>query len=173
MLAFRSAVIRSRRLLCAFSIAGFVACGGDSIDRTKFERLILAGSDVRADLSAGPGVGSTRLPSLLSQFKAEISALDGRMSGRREVAALKAFAAASETYGYLLRFRELDSEAVQGMVLLRGANRPLASRYKLPMVSRGGARWVDRKTAMKMFADEAEAELTKANRLIADDRLYR
>jgi len=52
------------------------------------------------------------------------------------------------------------------MLLLTGANRPIASRYGLPMESRGGGRWVDRTAAMRTFAEKAATELDRAGELL-------
>jgi hypothetical protein len=155
------------RLLCVWVVFGSIACSNPTLDRVQFEAVDRAGQSLRLDVNTNEGLGSSRFPELLEQFHAEIAALDGRTTGRSEAAALGAYAAASESYGYLLRFQRLDRDAVGGMVLLTGSNRPVASRYGLPMETRGGGRWVNRRTAMKMFAEQAEAELSNANRLLS------
>jgi hypothetical protein len=53
------------------------------------------------------------------------------------------------------------------MVLLRGSNRPVASRYGLAMEERGGGRWVNRSIAMKVFREEAVRELGMATSLLS------
>jgi hypothetical protein len=67
----------------------------------------------------------------------------------------------------LLRFKLLDGEAVGGMVLLRGSNRPVASRYGLAMEERGGGRWVNRNNAMKVFRRSRARELSMAASLLS------
>jgi hypothetical protein len=79
---------------------------------------------------------------------------------------LDAYRRAYENYEYFLRFKLLEREAVEGMVLLTGRNRPIASRYELPMESRGGGRWVNRQEAMRVFSDQAEREITAAATLL-------
>ena len=150
------------------AISVFVACGNDNLDRAKFDKLVAAGIALEMDLSVSAGTGSTRFPGLLEEFDAEIATLDGQVSGRKETAVLEAFATTRDAYRYFRRFRDLDADAVQGMVLLRGANRPLASRYGLPMESRGAGRWVDRRLAMKVFADRAAAAFSNARGLLAN-----
>jgi hypothetical protein len=136
------------------------------MDTTKFTNVTAAADALRADLTASGGAGSPQLVDLLKRFRLEISALEDRSAGSREKAVLKAYAGASEAYGYFLRFKVLDAEAVGEMVLLRGSNRPVASRYQLPMENRGGGRWVNRRDAMKVFRDQAEQELTTATNLL-------
>jgi hypothetical protein len=154
--------------LSCLAISVFVACGNDNLDRAKFDNLVAAGIALEMDLSGSDGAGSIRFPDLLKGFDDEIVALDGQVSGRRETAVLAAFATTREAYRYFRRFRDLDADAVQGMVLLKGANRPLASRYGLPMESRGGGRWVDRRFAMKVFADRAATEFSNARGLLVN-----
>jgi hypothetical protein len=118
------------------------------------------------DVNATNGLGSSRFPELLRQFQAETAALNGRTHGRNETILLKAYADANDSYRYFLRFQALERDAVGGMVLLSGPNRPIASRFGLPTENRGGGRWVNRKTAMRVFIDQAEAELTHASRVL-------
>ena len=136
------------------------------LNPAKFQAVERAGQLLQQDVRAAGGRGSSRFPELLEQFQGEIAALDGRTNGRNEADALKAYVAARDSYGYFLRFQRLDRDAVGGMVLLTGANRPIASRYELPMENRGGGRWVNRIAAMETFIEKAEAELNTASRLV-------
>jgi hypothetical protein len=154
-------------LLCAWAVLGCIGCGVPTLDRTKFQAVDRAGQLLRRDLNATNGLGSSRFPELLRQFQTEIAALDGRTHGRNEADLLNAYAAASDSYRYFLRFQAFEGDSVGGMVLLSGANRPVASRYGLRMENRGGGRWVNRRTAMRVFVDKAEADLTKADRLVS------
>ena len=76
--------------------------------------------------------------------------------GMRLTVVGQAYAEAAEGYKYFLRFRDLDRDAVGGMVLLRGSNRPVAPRFGIPFEERGGGRRVNRKTAMSLFAARAD-----------------
>jgi hypothetical protein len=147
-------------------VLGCVACDNSRIDAAKFTDVNAAASALKDDLNDSGG-DSPQFVDLLKQLRLEISALENRTRGSGETAVLKAYAGAAEAYGHLLRFRLLETEAVGEMVLLRGANRPIASRYQLAMENRGGGRWVNRKDAMKVFRNHAERELTKAANLLA------
>jgi hypothetical protein len=137
------------------------------VDATKFDRAGAAAAALRMDVANSGAEGSARFDELLKQFRAEIAALQERTSGRREQAVLEAYRRAYENYDYFRRFKVLERDAVGGMVLLRARNRPIASRYKLPMENRGGGRWVNRKDAMKVFSDQAEREMTTAASLLS------
>jgi hypothetical protein len=145
------------------------ACVNNGIDRNKFGGVDASADALRAEVSQSGGSGSSRFPELLTRFRTEIAALDGRTAGSRERAVLSAYAHAAEAYEYFWRFELLEREAIGGMVLLRGRNRPIASRYQLPMANRGGGRWVRRQDAMKTFSDRAERELTTAVALLAGE----
>src|SRR5437868_676464 len=124
-------VVRAVRALLIVCVMTSVACGDVRIDKTKFENVNTAAEALTRDVIDTGGVGSAQFPKLLDQFRREIATVRGRLDGHREGAVLDAYTAAAETYSYFLRFRLLEGEAVRGMVLLRGSNRPVASRYGL------------------------------------------
>lgn len=158
-----------KQWLCMWAAVASVsclACAGPAINKAKFQAVDRAGQLLQQDVRAAGGRDSSQFPDLLERFQGEIVALDGRTNGRNEADALKAYGAARDSYAYFLRFQRLDRDAVGGMVLLTGANRPVASRYGLPMENRGGGRWVNRKIAMETFIEKAEAELNKASRMV-------
>ena len=140
------------------------ACADPAIDAAKFQAVDRAARSVQLELHTIDS--SSRIAQLIERLQLEVAALEGRATGRREAEVLNAYAAAAESYRYLLRFHRLDREEVGGKVLLTGANRPIASRYELPIESRGGGRWVDRTAAMRTFAGRAATELDHANRLL-------
>jgi hypothetical protein len=158
-----------KRALAVLNVLGCLACGNSGVDQKKFDALNVAAKALQVDANASGGA-STHFAELLQQFQAEIAALNGRTRGRNEAAILNIYAAANDSYSYCLRFQRLDRDAVGGMVLLSGANRPVAARYALPTENRGGGRWVNRKIAMQMFVDKGEAELKKANRLVGGEQ---
>ena len=150
------------------AIAGLItciACGPSAMDPAKFDAVDAAGQALRAE-SHTHDAEPARLDDRLNAFETAIADAGRRVSGGREKAALEAYADAARMYRYFRRFRDLDREAIGGMVLLRGSNRPVALRYAIPFEERGGGRWVDRKKAMGMFAAKAEAELAAAFRLV-------
>ena len=105
----------------------------------------------------------------LATLGVEIAAVEGRVHGRREKAALASFVAAAEAYKNFLRFRDSDADA-GGMVLLRGASRPIALRYQLPIVERGGGRWVRKTTALDTFRARADTALADAAETVGGRR---
>ena len=152
----------------AFAIASLtacIACSGAGIDPVKFDAVDAAAQALRAEAHANDA-GSARFDDRLKGFETVIADASRRVSGGREKAALRSYADAAQTYQYFRRFRDLDRDAIGGMVLLRGSNRPVALRYAIPFQERGGGRWVDRKKAMDMFAAKADAELAAAFRLV-------
>ena len=52
-----------------------------------------------------------------------------------------AYTDAANAYRYFLRFRVLDLDADSTQILLKGPNLEVATRYKLPLDSRNGAKW--------------------------------
>jgi hypothetical protein len=152
----------------AFAIAGLTvcfACHGSGIDPTKFDAVDAAGQAVRAAAHTDGG-GAARFDERLKGLDAAIADARKRVGWHEEAAALEAYAGAAQTYGYFARFRDMDRDALGGMVLLRGSSRPVALRYGIPFEERGGGRWVDRKKAMELFAAKADAELVAAYRLV-------
>lgn len=155
------------RALCIGLVVACIGCANPPLEPQKFDGVDYAALAVQTDIKTTAGSGSTQFPALLHAFEAELSRLERRTSGTREAAAAEAFAAAAEAYRYLLRFKLLERDAVGGMVLLSGANRPIASRFKFPMENRGGGRWVNRRTAMTILSDSADAALVDAHKLLA------
>ena len=153
------------RVFAIASLTACLACGGSSIDPTKFAAVDAAAQALRAEAHTSDA-GSARLDDRLKGFEVAIADADRRVSGRHEKAALRSYADAAQTYRYFRRFRDLDRDAIGGMVLLRGANRPVALRYAIPFEERGGGRWVERKRAMELFAAKADSELAAASRLV-------
>ena len=160
-----SASDRISLVVAAATVVGCLACGDSGVDPKKFDAVDAAAQSLRADVHAHSGAGSARFAELLEALQTQIAAVESRVSGRQEKALLKAYAEAAEAYKYFLRFRDLDRDAVGGMVLLRGANRPVALRFGIPFEERGGGRWVNRKTAMDIFAAKADAGLANTVRL--------
>lgn len=109
---------------------------------------VRAGEALRVYVNAKGEVTPVRIRDLLQRFQAALTAVNGQTSGRREAAAVEAYAAASDAYKYFLRFRLLDVDAVQGMVLLRGGNHDVAARYGLSI-----DRLLTSRPASNCFAD--------------------
>ena len=153
------------RVLAIASLTTGIACGGSGIDPMKFDAVDAAAQALRGEAHTNDA-GSARFDDRLKDFEKAIADADGRISGGREKAALRSYADAAQTYQYFRRFRDLDRDAIGGMVLLRGSNRPVALRHAIPFEERGGGRWVDRKKAMDIFAAKADAEVAAVSRLV-------
>jgi hypothetical protein len=146
-------------------LVGCLACADTAVDPSHFEGLRVAMDSVRADIRT-TGAGSQHLQQLLRTLDVQLEAAGHQVKGRREATALRGYREAAEAYKYLLRFRGLEVDGPDGTLLLRGANQPIALRYKVPFKERGGGRWVNRKNAMDVFAAKADVALAEANRIL-------
>jgi hypothetical protein len=144
---------------CAFA----VACGG--VDKQKFDPVIKAGKVVAADVESTHGQVGSEFRDHLKQLDTEVEALQGKTIGRQEVDALKAFTEAADAYRYFLRFRVLDLEKDSTQIQVKGPNLEVAERYKLPIDSRDGSKWVNRAQAITMLLQAGEQRLTDGNRI--------
>ena len=141
----------------AASTALAIGCG-EGIQKTELDKFASDLAIVRADISSHGGEGSAKSADLVKQVEDELSALQSKAAGR-DKAVLKTYGPAIEAYSNFVRFKKLESETVSGMVLLRGANRPIAIRYSPPFEMRGGGRWVNRRAAMDFFRTRGDALL--------------
>jgi hypothetical protein len=147
----------------AVAIAAVTACGG--VDQQKFDAVYRAGKALQVEVNTTGGVGR-QCEALQKEFATEVSALDGRDRGKEEGAALQAFKEANDAYRFFLRFRSLDFEAVEGRILLMGTNLEVASRYGLPVETRGTSQWTDSGNALKVLLAAAELKLAEANDIV-------
>jgi hypothetical protein len=152
--------------LCALA-AGcvcVVACGG--VDRQKFDGVYKAGNALQAEVQSSGGAGSASRDRL-KQFDTEVDALRDRTIGAREVEALKAYAEAADAYRYFLRFRAIEPDPENGaQIVLKGPNIEIAARYKLPIDSRNGSKWVNRGQAMTILLQAGDQHLSDGNRIV-------
>jgi hypothetical protein len=156
---------RTARALVVVLLVGSLACADAAVDPRHFEGLGVAMDSVRADIRT-TGVGSQHLQQLLRTLDVQLEAAGHQVRGRREATALRGYREAAEAYKYLLRFRNLEADGPGGTLLLRGANQPIALRYKVPFTERGGGRWVNRKNAMDVFAAKADVALAEVSRIL-------
>jgi hypothetical protein len=142
--------------------AVLVSCGG--IDKQKFGPLHAAGQALQAEVESNRGLPRPQARERLKQFDAEIAALNDRTIGRAEADALHAYAEAADAYRDFFRFRTLETEG--GQILLKGPNLEAATRYKLPVDSRNGAKWVNSAQAITILLQAAEQHLDDGNRIV-------
>lgn len=165
-------LMRIRRVtslvLSAVYCLSLYAC--DGLDQKKFDQVYRAGKALQVEIESTGGSGGRRSDELLKQFKTEISAIYGRTKGAGEEAALRSFKEASDAYEHFLRFRFLDSDSVDGRILLMERNVDMAAIYKLPIEDRGGTKWVKSSIAIQTTHDAAEQRLAAANNLVNGQR---
>jgi hypothetical protein len=141
-----------------------VSCGG--VDQQKFDRVYQAGKALQTEVETNSGLPRPQSRDLLKEFDTEIAALTDRTIGRRESEALQAYADAANAYRYFLRFRVLDLDTNSSQILLKGPNLEVAARYKLPVDSRNGAKWVNRAQAVTILLQAGEQRLNDGNRIV-------
>jgi hypothetical protein len=147
--------------LCVF----VVACGG-GVDQQKFDAVSKAGNALQAEVQSSGTAPRAEARDRLKEFDAAIEALRDRTIGIREADTLKAYADAADAYRYFLRFRALEPEEGTTQILLKGPNVEVATRYKLPVDTRSGAKYVNRAQAITILLQAAEQHLNDGNRIL-------
>jgi hypothetical protein len=140
------------------------ACGG--VDRQKFDAVYKAGSALQAELQSSHGLPGAQARDRLKEFDAEINALREKTIGTQEVEALKSYAEAADAYRYFLRFHAMETEAGSNQIVLKGPNLEIATRFKLPIDSRGGSKFVNRAQAITILLQAGEQHLADGNRIV-------
>jgi hypothetical protein len=148
-------------VLCVF----IVACGG-GVDPQKFDAVYKAGTALKTEVQSGGTAARPQARDRLKEFDTAIEALRDRTIGIHEADALKAYADAADAYRYFLRFRALEPEEGTTQILLKGPNIEVATRYKLPVDTRGGAKYVSRAQAITLLLQAAEQHLDDGNRSV-------
>ena len=155
-----------RRLTTLAAACAFVlACGG--VDQKKFDGVSKAGNALQSEVQSSGGGSASKARDLLKQFDTEINALRDRTIGIHEADALKAYADAADAYRYFLRFRAMDPESGGGQIVLKGPNIEVATRYKLPVDTRNGAKVVNRGQAITILLQAAEQHLSDGSRIVS------
>jgi len=144
--------------VCAF----VVSCGG--VDRQKFDKVYNAGRALQADVQTSGTQPESKSRDHLKEFDTEIAALQDRTIGIHEVDCLHAYAQAADAYRYFLRFRAIGAE-VDGGIILKGPTLDAATRFKLPVDTRNGAKWVSRAQAITILLQTGEQHLSDGNRM--------
>lgn len=140
------------------------ACG--AVDQKKFDAVFKAGSELQAELQASRGQPGVQARERLKTFDAEINALRERTIGKQEVEALTSYAEAADAYRYFLRFHGMDTEEGTTQIILKGPNLEVATRYKLPVDSHGGSKFVNRAQAVTILLQAGEQHLADGNRIV-------
>jgi hypothetical protein len=154
----------NRLLALVAACAVVISCGG--VDHQKFDRIYKAGKALQTEVGSNSGLPRPQSRDLLKEFDAEIAALSDHTIGKRESEALQAYTDAANAYRYFLRFRVLDLDVDSSQILLKGPNLEVATRYKLPVDSRNGAKWVNRAQAVTILLQAGDQRLSDANRLV-------
>jgi len=145
---------------CAF----VVCCGG--VDQQKFAAVSKAGKALQAEVDANGRTPRPEARDRLKEFDNEIAALGDKTIGRQEADALTAYGDAAEAYRYFLRFRALAVDAEGGLIQLKGPNIEVATRFKLPVDTRNGAKWVNAAQASTILLQAGEQHLNDGNRIV-------
>jgi hypothetical protein len=153
---------RSIALIAACALV--VACSG--VDKQKFDAAVKAGKVLQDDVESTHGQVGPEFRDHLKQFDTEVSALQDKAIGRREVDAVKAYTEAADAYRYFLRFRALDLDKDSTQIQVKGPNLEVAERYKLPIDTRSGSKWINRAQAVTFLLQAGEQHLTDGNRLV-------
>lgn len=154
----------NRLMALVAACAVVISCGG--VDQQKFDRIYKAGKALQTEVESNSGLPRPQSRDLLKEFDAEIAALSDHTIGKRESEALQAYADAANAYRYFLRFRVLDLDVDSSQMLLKGPNLEVATRYKLPLDSRSGGKWVNRAQAVTILLQAGDQRLSDANRLV-------
>jgi len=141
-----------------------VACG--AVDKQKFDAAVKTGKVIQADVESTHGQVGPEFRDHLKQFDTEVSALQDKAIGRREIDAVKAYTEAADAYRYFLRFRALDLDKDSTQIQVKGPNLEVAERYKLPLDTRNGSKWVNRAQAVTFLLQAGEQHLADGNRLV-------
>ena len=152
-----------RTIALIAACACVVACG---VELLFVYAAVKAGKVLQSDVESTHGQIGPEFRDHLKQFDTEISALQDKAIGRREVDAVKAFTEAGDAYRYFLRFRVLDLNKDSTQIEVKGPNLEVAERYKLPIDARNGSKWVNRAQAVTFLLQAAEQHLTDGNRLV-------
>jgi hypothetical protein len=153
-----------RPLALAVACAFVVCCGG--VDQQKFAAVSQAGKALQAELEANGRTPRPEARDRLKEFDNEIAALHDKTIGRQEADALTAYGDAAEAYRYFLRFRALALDAEGGQIQLKGPNIEVASRYRLPVDTRGGSKYVNGGQAITILLQAGEQHLADGNRIL-------
>lgn len=145
--------------------ASIAACGG--VDRQKFDAVYKAGRALQAELQASHGLPGAQARDRLKEFDTEVNALREKTIGKQEVEALTSYAEAADAYRYFLRFHGMATEAGTSQIALKGPNLEVATRFKLPIDSRGGSKFVNRAQAITILLQAGEQHLNDGNRIVA------
>ena len=155
-----------RRLIALAAACAFVvACGG--VDQKKFDGVYKSGTALQVEVQSSGGVLGSQSRDRLKQFDTEINALRDRTIGTHEADALQAYAEAADAYRFFLRFRAIDPEGDSGQILLKGPNLEVATRFKLPVETRNGSKWVNRAQAITILLQAGEQHLSDGNRIVS------
>ncbi len=158
--AGRATALRVLAVACAL----VAACGG--VDQQRFDAVYKAGNALQVELQSSRGQPGAQARDRLKAFDTEINALRDKTIGKQEADALTAYAEAADAYRYFLRFHAMETEAGTKQLVLKGPNLEVATRFKLPVDSRNGSKFVNRPQAITILLQAGEQHLTDGNRIV-------
>jgi hypothetical protein len=162
-------------LTLSFLVTAVASSGCDRVDQNKFDALYRAGKILEVNIDTTNGVQFEESRKVLTQFKTEISLLQGRTKGKSESAALGAYDDASEAYKAFLTIRELDlrGDTRDGRLLLGDGWIPVFAKFKIASEAATSQPtdeykfiWVNTGDAITTLLGAAKKDMTEANRLV-------
>jgi hypothetical protein len=154
-----------RPIALAALCVSVVACGG-GVDQQKFDAVYKAGNALQAEVQSSGTAPRPEARDRLKEFDVAIEAL--RNTPRKnhgKVGMLNDLRRRGRLPG-ILRFRALDPEEGTTQIVLKGPNIEVATRYKLPVDTRGGTKYVNRAQAITILLQAAEQHLNDGNRIL-------
>jgi hypothetical protein len=141
-----------------------VACGG--VDAQKFDAVYKAGKALQSEVQSSGNSPRLDARDRLKEFETAVNALQDHTIGIKEADALHAYDEAADGYRQFLRFRAMETEPGTNQIVLKGPILEVATRYKLPVDTRSGSKYVNRAQAVTILLQAAEQHLADGNRFI-------
>ena len=154
----------TRAIALAIACVCLASCGG--VDKARFDAVYKAGRALQQEVESSKGMPHSQSRDLLKRFDTEIAALSGHTIGKREADALGFYTDAADAYRAFLRFRGLALEAENHQIPVKGPDLETATKYKLPIDSRGGSKVVNSEQAITILLQASEQHLSDGNRLV-------
>lgn len=172
-----SCVTAKALALCFLLLVGSVMWGCSRVDQKKFDAVYRAGKAIEVDLNNSIGYQPVVSEQLLKQLQTEASLLDGRTSGRKEAAALRAYLDAAEADKHYLDIWSINLQvkSVEGRLLLGEGWVAVASKYGFDIEASDGNNdptktykffWVKVSPTIETLGNAVKKSLTEASRQV-------
>ena len=146
--------------ICALA----VSCAG--VDQQKFDRVYKAGAALQAEVQSNSGPPRPQSRDLLKELDTEIAALTDHTIGTRSQRRFRRMRTLPMPTGTFSAFACSISTPTAPRFSSKGPNLEAATRYKLPIDTRNGSKWVNRAQAVTILLQAAEQRLNDGNRMV-------